>query len=714
MAVYEQSALLRCKDENGNEYLLYPITKLDCVDGAEDLVHYDKDQELTAVQKAQFLKNIGGLCAPVSAQTNQFLKVSAVDDNGNVTAVETEEVQNEVSWDDIDDRPFGNLPTGSDTLRWDGNAEGLIQADGYTSYLISESTPTLADFENGASYTYLQNGEELSANLGMGTAIYEAGDGCIVVSNTTIALKDGATLGDVTYPKKGTYFTWIGNNAYTTSLTINGYNGFPSEKKLDAKWLPHHTHDLGPTPIVTSGTGEEYTVTIDGVTELYNGLQFIMLPHTNSTTTSVKLNVNGLGAKLIRQRLSTNTSIGAVGASDNWIVANKPVTVTYNGTAWVAELTRPDANNLYGTVKIQNGGTGASTVEAARENLNVYSKEEVDSIAMGGGSFEQVQSDWNQTDETAADFIKNKPFGEYEGLVDVLPLTQYDGFYLDSAFGVYAYTPSVIVELTIGKTYTVSWDGVEYVCVAQDANAIASGSVLIGNATNFGLSGNNEPFIIASVGGSVTQYYSLTDTEAGGCHSISIVGYDVIIEKIDSKYLTQSDWNENDATHASYIINRPFGITPLGTVIVPETSVNLTIPFDGIYYTPIKPVGFVENHSYSVEFDGINYTLPAVKDDTGGISVSYEDGTDCPFLIFDNFNGSGHSLVFSSMGEHTFKIALAEDVITKIDAKYLPDNIGSGSSLPEVTTSDAGKFLRVSAEGTWIVETIQDVSEVGL
>lgn len=93
MAVYEQSALLRCKDENGNEYLLYPITKLDCVDGAEDLVHYDKDQELTAGQKAQFLKNIGGLCAPVSAQANQFLKVSAVDANGNVTAVESIDIE---------------------------------------------------------------------------------------------------------------------------------------------------------------------------------------------------------------------------------------------------------------------------------------------------------------------------------------------------------------------------------------------------------------------------------------------------------------------------------------------------------------------------------------------------------------------------------------------------------------------------------------------
>lgn len=134
--------------------------------------------------------------------------------------------------------PYGELSTGSNILRWDGNREGLVRANDYDQYLITESIPTLADFENGASYTYLQSGVEKSANLGMGTAIYEAGDGCIVVSNTIIALKDGASLGDRTYPKKGVYFTWIGNNDYTTSLTINGYNGFPSTKLIEERWLP--------------------------------------------------------------------------------------------------------------------------------------------------------------------------------------------------------------------------------------------------------------------------------------------------------------------------------------------------------------------------------------------------------------------------------------------------------------------------------------------
>lgn len=34
-------------------------------------------------------------------------------------------------------------------------------------------------------------------------------------------------------------------------------------------------------------------------------------------------------------------------------------------------------------------------------------------------------------------------------------------------------------------------------------------------------------------------------------------------------------------------------------------------------------------------------------------------------------------------------------------------------NIPKVSTADAGKFLRVSANGTWAVEALTDVSEVG-
>lgn len=129
---------------------------------------------------------------------------------------------------------------------------------------------------------------------------------------------------------------------------------------------------LSGIPIVTTaGDGSAYTATVEKVTELTVGMKITIIPHVVSAAASPTLNVNGLGAKYIRQRLSTNTSATASGPSATWLVANKPVTVMYNGTYWVAELTRPDASKLYGTVPLANGGTGAATLEAAKEALGI-------------------------------------------------------------------------------------------------------------------------------------------------------------------------------------------------------------------------------------------------------------------------------------------------------------------------------------------------------
>lgn len=133
--------------------------------------------------------------------------------------------------------------------------------------------------------------------------------------------------------------------------------------------------------VTTAGSGAEYTATVEGVTELYPGLSFTIIPHTASTTTTPKLNVNGLGAKYLRQPLSTNNSATAALNASNTILANKPTVVMYDGTYWkLMSMIRPDTNTLYGTAKIENGGTGASTAEAALANLGGVSKEYVDSL----------------------------------------------------------------------------------------------------------------------------------------------------------------------------------------------------------------------------------------------------------------------------------------------------------------------------------------------
>lgn len=105
------------------------------------------------------------------------------------------------------------------------------------------------------------------------------------------------------------------------------------------------------TATASSTDGIAYTATVPGITALTAGASFIMIPNKASTSKAPTLNVNVLGAKPIRRRLSSLTNSLQQGYSTNWIALNKPFTVVYDGTAWVVEgLTKTDGADVYGAV----------------------------------------------------------------------------------------------------------------------------------------------------------------------------------------------------------------------------------------------------------------------------------------------------------------------------------------------------------------------------
>lgn len=119
-------------------------------------------------------------------------------------------------------------------------------------------------------------------------------------------------------------------------------------------------------PITTAGTGAAYTASVPGITELTAGIFLIIKPHTVSTTTTPTLNLNDLGAKTIRRRISLGTSTTVVGSSNSWLGADLPVIVVFDGTYWIADsLPKTAAADIYGAVPIANGGTGATTAATA-------------------------------------------------------------------------------------------------------------------------------------------------------------------------------------------------------------------------------------------------------------------------------------------------------------------------------------------------------------
>lgn len=104
----------------------------------------------------------------------------------------------------------------------------------------------------------------------------------------------------------------------------------------------------------------------------------------------------------------------------------------------------------------------------------------------------------------------------------VQPTTVYINSYVERA---------ISIDLVVGNTYTVVWDGVEYECVCYSH----FGDPVIGNNACWeGSDGNGEPFL-------VSNYNNLTaiNVYQAGTYTIAILdgAEKEIIHKLDSKYL---------------------------------------------------------------------------------------------------------------------------------------------------------------------------------
>ena len=124
-----------------------------------------------------------------------------------------------------------------------------------------------------------------------------------------------------------------------------------------------------------SDDGVSYTASIDGVDRLYSGLEVTIVPNMTSTTTNIKLNLNGLGEKYLRIPISTNTAIVTSPESEGYLVGGRPVKLMYDsayGTsgAWKAiDKQVTSAQDIYGTVPIEKGGHGADNAQEGMQNL---------------------------------------------------------------------------------------------------------------------------------------------------------------------------------------------------------------------------------------------------------------------------------------------------------------------------------------------------------
>ena len=140
-----------------------------------------------------------------------------------------------------------------------------------------------------------------------------------------------------------------------------------------------------------------------------------------------------------------------------------------------------------------------------------------------------TQSDWNQNDETAPDYVKNRPF--YTGdPVETVVVEESTVAFGDFGEGIYVALPQLTFDTIVGDTYTVSWDGTIYKSACMEFQGVP----LIGNLSIVGEgSDTGEPFIIVTNG----EQTQITTADAGSSHTISISWMAPPVIKIDEKYL---------------------------------------------------------------------------------------------------------------------------------------------------------------------------------
>ena len=123
----------------------------------------------------------------------------------------------------------------------------------------------------------------------------------------------------------------------------------------------------GDSPVTTAGSGAAYTASVPGLTALAVGVKITIVTHTVSTSTTPTLNVNNLGAKQIRRRLSNMATSLEAGYAASWLASGKPFTLMYDGTYWVVEdMSKPAAADMYGNLAASkvSAGTFAGQVVA--------------------------------------------------------------------------------------------------------------------------------------------------------------------------------------------------------------------------------------------------------------------------------------------------------------------------------------------------------------
>ena len=197
------------------------------------------------------------------------------------------------------------------------------------------------------------------------------------------------------------------------------------------------------------------------------------------------------------------------------------------------------------------------TLPEPGSRIEAYLMALITKLGEGGGA-SQAQSDWNQNDSTAADYVKNRPF--YTGdpveteIFDVVALMNAGGYQWDIDFEDancgFDYGQNLFFDtpLVVGDKYKIQYNGANYECIAIDDTelGLSDGNVILTDNID-GLGTREFEFVVIC-----TPYtmFDPSDTSgkwiivsAGACNTetpptdLKVISQKTKIVKINPKYI---------------------------------------------------------------------------------------------------------------------------------------------------------------------------------
>ena len=100
------------------------------------------------------------------------------------------------------------------------------------------------------------------------------------------------------------------------------------------------------------------------------------------------------------------------------------------------------------------------------------------------------------------------------------------------SYNLYQASPTEAVEIAVGQTYTVVWDGTEYICVSS----LADSGPIIGNLSFVGIGDDTgEPFVYLYMPDEAVGRFATLDTSAS--HTISVKTTEEIVTPMAEEFL---------------------------------------------------------------------------------------------------------------------------------------------------------------------------------